>query len=100
MAETIQQRAAAVSRNRDTVLGSLLTTAPGRKFLWNELIYCHLFAQTVDTSVEGHAKMCFIEGQRSHGLRLYADLQRLSPSNCHIMTVENAAVKLEEESDD
>lgn len=95
-----KQKARDDERNRLVVLERLCADALGRKFIWDMISASHVFAQTVDFGPAGHASMCFAEGERAVGLRLFNDIIKHFPQQYLAMTRENAAVKLEEEENE
>lgn len=82
---------------RKLVVTTLVTTKDGRRYLWLELSECNVFAQTIN--FDSFAKTGFLEGQRSRGLKLLADICRWTPDAYILMTRENSQVELEEEQD-
>lgn len=87
-------KAAELEQARKTALRELLSTAHGRRFLWDELSFCAVFSATyVPNSFD---RTAFNEGKRTVGNRLMADIVRWFPSSYLTMTTENASVKLDE----
>lgn len=94
-----KQLAADARRNRSIVLQRLLADAPGRKFLWDMIAEGHVFTQTVAFGPDGHAAMCFREGEKATALKLFNEIVGKYPQSYLQMTKENASVELEEEND-
>lgn len=94
-----KQDARDAERNRLVILERLCADALGRAFLWNLIADAHVFAQTVDFGPAGHGVMCFAEGERAMGLKLFNLIIKHFPQAYLAMTKENAAVKLEEEDE-
>lgn len=61
-------------------LRSVLRTDPGRRVLYRILKYCHLFSLSYGTGA-----VDFLEGQRSVGLKLLADIEAID-DNGHLLT--------------
>lgn len=56
-----------------------------------------VFEQTVDLSPQGHAIMCFREGEKSIGLRLFTEIITKFPASYMAMAKENTGIDIEEE---
>jgi hypothetical protein len=63
-------------RLRRDVVTSIMSTAPGRAWLWDMLSRCHIFHTTFNGDPLGTA---FAEGQRSVGLALLSDIMAHCP---------------------
>lgn len=75
------EKAKLTSKKRDheraVALRALLSTRPGREWIWEVLSAAHIFSTSF---VRGDAgASAFQEGERNMGLRLLADLQRHAP---------------------
>ncbi len=95
-----KQRQLDADNNRRIVLERLLSDSLGRKFLWDLIAGCNVFRQTVDTGPNGHAVMCFKEGQKSFGLELFNQIVTKWPQAYGLMTRENSGVDIDEEKQD
>lgn len=73
------QRAAARQQALND-LKSVLRTDPGRRVLYRILQHCHLFSLSY-----GSGAVDFLEGQRSVGLKILADIEALD-QNGHLLT--------------
>jgi len=65
----------------------IMTTVPGRRFVWAMLDKFGIFAHNFD---ESHAAMSYHEGRRSVGLYLMDYIQKTCPHLYHTMAQENA----------
>jgi hypothetical protein len=86
----VQDRKTALGRQRVTdeqVVKLLLSTEPGRSWVWRQLEFCHVFAQSFDGEALGTA---FNEGQRSVGLRLIGEVTRADPE-AYVLMMREAA---------
>ena len=61
---------------RRAVITSLMSTAPGREWVWNILTQCHCFSTTFNGEALSSA---FAEGERNVGLRLLSDVLTACP---------------------
>lgn len=89
--EAVQGRARRLRREQgeaDQALRNLLRTTPGRRWMWQLLASCHVFASTFRADPYTTA---FGEGERSVGLRLLADVMRVAPEEYPTMAEENKA---------
>ena len=66
-----EKEARIADRQRREVIGQIMSTAPGRAWLWDRLSSCHVFHTTFNGDALASA---FQEGQRSVGLALLADI--------------------------
>jgi hypothetical protein len=72
-----QEKAARLAdRQRQEVITSIMSTAPGRAWLWDTLASCHIF---VTTFIPDSNASAFQEGRRSVGLALLADIMQACP---------------------
>lgn len=62
--------------NRRAVLVGLMSTIPGREWVWNKLAEASIFATTYSDSTN---RMYFLEGQRAFGLALLDDILAACP---------------------
>ena len=73
---------------RKTALRELMSTAHGRRFVWDWLESCHLFSISyVPGSFDATA---FKEGERNAGQRILLDLERWYPNERLLMARENS----------
>jgi len=70
-------------------LGGILSTRPGRLWLWNLLAQCNIFASTFRK--EAHM-MVYLEGRCSLGLEILADIATHYPERYLQMISESRAV--------
>lgn len=70
---------------RQAVIVALCDHSDGRQYLWEELEAAHIFQSVME---ESHARMSFLEGQRSMGLRLLGDIMRYAPARFTLMMEE------------
>jgi hypothetical protein len=85
---------------RDLVIRTLLGTMDGRRYLWLELGAANVFASTFVPGEDGARRSAFMEGQRASGLRLLADITRVSADGYVAMMRENSGAVLEEEEEE
>lgn len=85
---------------RDLVVRTLLGSPDGRRYLWLELGAANVFSSTFVMGEDGDRRTAFMEGQRASGLRLLADITRVSPSGYVKMMQENSGVQIEEDEDE
>lgn len=64
---------------------ALMSEKWGRSFVWRWLGKCGIYK----TSYTGNSETFFLEGQRSIGLRLLADITRVDPNGYVLMIKEN-----------
>lgn len=81
-----EKAAAQSAANRREMLGQIMSAPPGREWIHDTLVFCHVFETTFDDSA---ARMGFLEGQRSVGLRLLADIMRYCP-DAYILMMQEA----------
>lgn len=72
----------------DEGLKTILATQNGRLWFWDMLSACHCFATPFRPGQDGVTH--FNLGEQNIGLRLLADLMRVSPDSYITMTKENA----------
>ena len=78
--KSIRRREKAVAlanRQRGEVLISVMSTAPGRQWIWDILATCHIFHTTFAPGQPD--VVAFAEGRRSVGLTLLADILATCP---------------------
>lgn len=63
-------------RERGQVLTGVMSTTQGREWLWSRLESTHIFASTYNDSP---TRMAYLEGQRTAGLDLLADIMHWCP---------------------
>lgn len=84
--EQQEERLRLEKRQADDDTRWLMATATGRRIVWRLLVRARVFGSTFDQ----HAGvMSFNEGQRSQGLQILADINRLCPHQYPVMTQEN-----------
>jgi hypothetical protein len=72
----LEKAAKLAESNRRAVITQLMSTAPGREWVWDILAQCHCFATTFNGDALTSA---FAEGERNVGLRLLADILAACP---------------------
>lgn len=77
------------------VIRTLMSTPDGRRFVWLELSECHVFEPSIQFGPDGDRATCFLEGQRSRGIKLQKAAAFQCPQQYIQMTTENSGVKLE-----
>ena len=80
-----EKAAKLADQNRREVIVAICGTIPGRAYLWEQLEWCHVFAESYDDNPQ---RMAHNEGQRSAGLRLLADIMTAAPEQFIQMMVE------------
>lgn len=80
-----------------TVIGALMSTIDGRRWIWLRLEEARIFVADEDLDP---ARMAFGKGTRNAGLRLLADVTTFCPREYVRMTEENTGVNLTEETTD
>lgn len=77
-------------KQRDSDLISVMETAAGRRWMWNHLVECHIFA---DIPIGDLAAMAGLIRERSVGLRTLSRIERVCPELYDVMREEqrNAA---------
>lgn len=100
----IRERKAQALRDRETdktVVGALMSSRDGRRWIWLRLSEAQLF--NADLSLEPHY-MAFEKGRKQFALQLLRDVNRFTPNEYIIMTRENTSADLaparEEEDED
>jgi hypothetical protein len=87
------EKAAAISaRERGEVVIALMSTAPGRRFVWDRLADASIFATTFSTDP---IQMAFNEGQRNQGLTLLDEIIRSCPDQFILAMRESNARRTE-----
>jgi hypothetical protein len=81
-----QSKAKREQAEADSALRNLLNTTPGRRWVWQLLCECGVFASSFRDSA---LVMAFEEGKRNVGLRLLADVMRVAPEQYQTMAEEN-----------
>jgi len=71
-----EKDAAIADRSRGEVIVSLMSTEPGRRYVWDKLAYAGIFATTFSTDP---IQMAFNEGQRNQGLLFLNDVIEYCP---------------------
>lgn len=67
-----------LSRERELQdIKQVLSTRNGRRFYWNLLGFCGVF----ESSFTGNSQTFFLEGKRTVGLKLLADLNEADPES-------------------
>lgn len=64
------------------VIRELLSTTPGRAWMWHLLEQCHMLSTSFS---EEPTVMAFREGERNIGLRLWSQIQQDAPD--HLLTM-------------
>ncbi len=78
-------------RERGEVIIGIASTTSGRRYLWEKLEACHIFATSYHDSAQ---RMAFLEGERSVGLQLLNDITRWCPDE-FILAMREANVRHE-----
>lgn len=78
-------RAEAERKERDDVR-SFMRSPAGRRFVWRQLVECHVFATTY---VANSDETQFNEGRRAHGLWLLSVTEGADKANFTLMLKEN-----------
>lgn len=84
--EKAEKEARERQQRRGDLLGKVLQTEEGRKFLWMHMEDCNIFAPVFD---KDHAVMALHEGRRQVGLRLMSDISTAFPDFYNRMANEN-----------
>lgn len=84
---------------RREVIGALMSTRRGRRYIWLQLEACHIFASTFSTSHNASLIMSFKEGERNIGLQLYSDVVRFAPDKFVEMASESSGQEEEVEDE-
>lgn len=71
-----EKAAAIADRERGEVVSALMSTEPGRRFVWDKLGSAGIFTSTFSTDP---GQMAFNEGQRNQGLLLLNDVMQYCP---------------------
>lgn len=71
-----EKAAALADKQRGEVVVNLMSTIPGRKYIWDKLSVAGIFATTFSTDA---LQMSFNEGQRNQGLVLLNDVIEYCP---------------------
>ena len=71
------------------IIRTLMGSGDGRRWLWLRLSESYCFSNTIDFSPNGYAITSFKEGIRSKGLKLLADITKISPQQYILMVAEN-----------
>lgn len=93
------KRSKAASRKQlyDSIVRQIMSTMPGRLWMWEILASCHMFENAAilegDNAVQ---KTYFLAGERNVGLKLLADVMRLCPREYVLAMSENT--KLEKDN--
>ena len=72
----LEKAAKLADEQRRAVITNLMSTAPGREWVWNILTQCHCFSTTFSGEALSGA---FAEGERNVGLRLLSDVLTACP---------------------
>jgi len=84
--ENAEKEAKERQQRRIDLLGNVLKTEEGRKFLWMHMEDCNIFAPVFD---KDHAVMALAEGRRQVGLRLMSEISTAFPNYYNRMATEN-----------
>lgn len=77
-----------LQRQRKDVVQALMSTSPGRAYIWAELGQCHIFASSFSLDP---LQMAFTEGERNIGLRNLNDILEWCPDQfVQMMREQNA----------
>lgn len=94
-ASEIAAARAKAKRDRTTdrmITQFLMSSRDGRRWVWMQLEFAQIF-QSLGTL--DHAQMCFLEGRRNSGLKLFRDVTGFCPSEYILMTNENTGANIE-----
>lgn len=97
---TIRARNKQILKDRETnttVITTLMHTIDGRRWIWLKLESAGCFRS--DEGLDPY-RMAFEKGVRNEGLRLLADVTRITPSLYITMTTENSGVAFKDETND
>ena len=79
------------SVNNEYVIRLLMREPEGRRWLWNKISDCRVFSTTQQFGENAAIATAFLEGKRSVGLALLADINRLCPNEYGLAVKENGA---------
>ena len=71
-----EKAAAIADRERGETIIQLMSTAPGRRFVWDKLGSAHIFQTSFNLD---HGQMAFNEGERNQGILLLNDIIQWCP---------------------
>ena len=73
---------AVATRQRGEVIFGLMSTSPGRAYIWEQLSAAHIFSTSFALDA---LQMAFSEGERNAGLRLLNDIMDTCPDEFILM---------------
>jgi len=77
--------------NNELVIRMLMAQPEGRRWLWDKVADLRVFSTTQQFGENASLTTAFLEGKRSVGLALLADMTRLCPTEYGLAVVENGA---------
>lgn len=83
--QNARRKTGRLAKERRETLAALLATKSGRRWAWDFLTFCRVFATSFDRDPYATA---FNEGQRNVGLKLLADINSADPNAYRLMTTE------------
>ena len=91
--QRIEELKARRQAEADSDLQKIVETEEGRRFLWRMIGDCDCFSPITITN----ASMYLIQGQKNVGLRLMADIERVSTNAFMTMMIEGKRRQLQDE---